>query len=515
VTDKREETPVVPAVRAGHGVLVRARNGDVIAYDSTGLVMRLADTVIDDIALRLRDRLQVGARPSAGGDASAAGADDLESLEALLDGFDVWNIRAEGEWLRFSGRLPGRQGARDFRRNRAGGAILADAPGALTGILGLGGPRAALASPGGAGYPFHILAPADDIGAVGHAGVERAARVDLLAALREMTHEALMAEACLDWQMDKHGSLPLFVTRVETDSSTSAAALADGLALENLLLAAANLKQAAARLGKPARIFAVTLDFALEALEGTATDYRDGMIRVMEKISTGVARLGFDRPVFVARLEAGRPGLISDRIIDAQWELAWNAGGHRLVVSAPSYMFSLDAHDRPTAAARRHMAEMSAAAVSAAAQRALEPDPLRDGWRCPVFHLAELDQRPAKDGSVTLRVIGRALGDLQLVPGDDTGGDQVVGFAIDGDTSGASILSVSVDAKDGQTLLIKLDRRPEGGDLRLRYGYGPAPEGVARVAVRDDWQLGAQDGRILHRWALPCRLPIHAGGAAS
>ncbi|MFZ0097202.1 MAG: hypothetical protein WAK98_01855, partial [Gemmobacter sp.] len=274
MTDKREETPVVPAVRAGHGVLVRARNGDVIAYDSTGLVMRLADKVIDDIALRLRDRLPVGARPSPGGDAPAAAEGDLESLEALLDGFDVWNIRAEGEWLRFSGRLPGRQGARDFRRNRAGGAILADAPGALTGILGLGGPRAALASPGGAGYPFHILAPADDIGAVGHAGIERAARVDLLAALREMTHEALMAEACLDWQMDKHGSLPLFVTRVETDSSTSAAALADGVALENLLLAAANLKQAAARLGKPARIFAVTLDFALEALDGTATDYR-------------------------------------------------------------------------------------------------------------------------------------------------------------------------------------------------------------------------------------------------
>jgi hypothetical protein len=158
---------------------------------------------------------------------------------------------------------------------------------------------------------------------------------------------------------------------------------------------------------------------------------------------------------------------------------------------------------------------MSAAAVSAAAQRALEPDPLLDGWRCPVFHLAELDQRPAKDSSVTLRVIGRALGDLDLTPGDDAGGDQAVGFAIDGDTSGASILSVSIDAKDRQTLLIKLDRRPEGGDLRLRYGYGAAPDGVARVAVRDDWQLGARDGRILHRWALPCRLPIHAGGAAS
>ena len=45
------ETPSEP--QPGHGVLVRARNGDVIRYDSTGLVLRLSDRVIADIAMRL------------------------------------------------------------------------------------------------------------------------------------------------------------------------------------------------------------------------------------------------------------------------------------------------------------------------------------------------------------------------------------------------------------------------------------------------------------------------------
>jgi len=247
VTDKTDNSPASPQLRAGHGVLVRARNGDVIGYDPTGLVLRLADKVIDDIALRLGGRLQAGDAPAAASDPR-----NVAELEAMLDGHDVWNIRAAGDWLRFSGRLPGRQGPRDFRLCRAGGDVLADAPGAVVGIFGIGGPRAALANPEVAAYPFHILAPADDIGAVGHAGVERAAVTDLLSHLRELTHEALMAEVCLDWQLDKHAGLPLFVTRVETDSSASAGALADGVAVDNLLRAAANLKLAAARLGKPA-----------------------------------------------------------------------------------------------------------------------------------------------------------------------------------------------------------------------------------------------------------------------
>ncbi len=517
VTDKTDNSPASlplragprlhagPTLRAGHGVLVRARNGDVIGYDPTGLVLRLSDRVIDDIALRLGGRLQVEGQPPAANDLR-----DVAELEALLDGRDVWNIRAEGDWLRFSGRLPGRQGPRDFRLCRAGGDVVAEAPGAVVGILGIGGPRAALANPEGPAYPFHILAPADDIGAVGHAGVERAAVTDLLSHLREMTHEALMAEVCLDWQLEKHAGLPVFVTRVETDSSSSAPALAEGVAVENLLRAAGNLKLAAARLGKPARIFAVTLDFVLEAVAGTATDYRDGMLSLMVRVEAGLAKLGFDRPLFVARFEAGRPGLTLDRVIEAQWELAWNCGAHRLVISAPSHMFAHDEYDRPTDEARRHMAAMSAAAASAAAAQTLQPNPLTDGWRCPVIHLAELEAGPK--GSVILRLVLRALGDLALAPGDAVGGDRPVGFALDGDTAGAKILSVTVDPADAQAVLLTLDRRPEGAAF-LRYGYGEVPEGPGQVAVRDGWQLAAADGRMLHRWALPCRLAVREGAA--
>ena len=35
------------------GVILRAENGDVIGYDQSGLVLRLADRVIADIAARL------------------------------------------------------------------------------------------------------------------------------------------------------------------------------------------------------------------------------------------------------------------------------------------------------------------------------------------------------------------------------------------------------------------------------------------------------------------------------
>jgi hypothetical protein len=220
--------------------------------------------------------------------------------------------------------------------------------------------------------------------------------------------------------------------------------------------------------------------------------------------------LGFDRPVFVARMEAARPGLVTDEVIEAQWELAWNCGAHRLAIAAPSHMFAHDEYDRPTPEARRQMAAMSAAAASAAGAQTLKPDPLMDGWRCPVIHLAELEGGPK--GAMVLRLVLRALGDLVLAPGASVGGDRPVGFALDGDTAGAKILSVAVDPSDAQAVLVTLDKRP-GGEAFLRYGYGVAPDGPGQVAIRDGWELAAADGRMLHRWALPCRLAIREGAA--
>ncbi|MBT8431418.1 MAG: hypothetical protein KJP27_02880, partial [Altererythrobacter sp.] len=50
-------------------VILRARNGDVIAWDDTGLVLRLSDQVIADIAARLG----LGTQSASVSDTSALG----------------------------------------------------------------------------------------------------------------------------------------------------------------------------------------------------------------------------------------------------------------------------------------------------------------------------------------------------------------------------------------------------------------------------------------------------------
>ena len=484
---------------ASHGVVLRARNGDVIRYDPSGLVLRLSDRVLEDIALRLPDR---GAPAAL---AMAAASPDLP------EGIDAWDGRADGDWVTFTARLPGDQGVRGFRQHVDGGDILAETNGPVLGLLGLGGARAALATRVPARYPQHIVAPADDIGAVGHAGVETAKHLDRLEHLREMTHEALTAQTILDWRMADHGPLPLFVTRVETDASVTAADLACGQAVENLLVAAGNLKAASELMGKKAKVLAVTLDFSLEDHSTSASSYRDGMLATMEAVSQGLWDLGFDRPLFVARFESGLPDVAPQPALDGQWELSWSHGDHRLIHSAPAYMFARDAYDRPTDAARLQQAEMTASAIAEAAT-----------WKCPTLHLAELE------GTV-LRVAARAAGPLTFEPHGPSGaapqrpsGAAVHGasgavaqgasgaaayggFALEGVNNGAEITGVRVAEDDPQSLLVDLSKVPEGADMALCYAtHGPG-------GLRDDWQLDSATGVTLHRWALPARLPITGG----
>ena len=489
--DKSSET----VAAAGHGIVVMARNGDVIRYDSTGLVMRLSDKVIADIALRL------GTSPA--GPAASQSQADTERADPheLLEGIDAWDLRIEGEWLHFTAHMAGRQGVRGFRRLVEGGAILADAPGPLCGVLGIGGPRAALASRNSSEFPQHVLAPADDIGAVGHAGIEKAAKLDALEHLREMTHEALVAQTLLGWQMDKFEAMPLFMARVESDSSTTAADLATGMAYDNLIMAATNLAAAARRLGKKPKLLCVHIDYALEDMSSDATAYRDGMLALMQKAEADLFKLGFDNPVFVARLESGSSEITTSTAIEGQWELGWNHGGHRFLYSAPGYMFALDEFDRPTEAARLEMAEMTAAAIS-------EPDT----WRCPSFYLAERSMKDPK----TIRVIGQALSDLVIDAEDPLGAGESVGFSLLGAGKDVKITSVSLDPEDGKTVLLTLSKAPTQPDMRLAYAYGAEPRAGAYPAncgaIRDDWQMDSATGRALHRWALPCILPVTAGG---
>ncbi len=475
-TPDTEDGPV-----EGHGVVLRARNGDVIRYDPTGLVLRLSDRVVEDLALRMSGGPSAPAQPSQ----ASMQADPPE-------GIDAWDTRREGDWLRFTARLPGAQGVRGFRQHVEGGDIIAEPTGPILGILGVGGARAALANPGPAAFPQHILAPADDIGAVGHAGIETASDQDRFEHLRELTHEALIAETVLHWRMDDHGPLPVFMARVETDASPTAADLATGRAVQNLLIAAKNLKSAAALIGKPAKILAVTLDFALEDHSETATAYRDGMLAVMEAISQGLWSLGFDRPLFVARFESGLPDIAPQPALDGQWELGWSHGDHRLIHSAPAYMFELDRYDRPTDGARRQQAEMTASAIAEAAT-----------WKCPLLHLAELEGK-------VLRVTARANGPLRLDPDAPHGTGDHFGFHLTGCENAARIQRVEIAGDDPQAVLIHLSKLPKGADLRLAYACG----GVTNTgALRDDWALDSATGVTLHRWALPAHLPITAGRA--
>lgn len=483
--DKSEE--------AGHGIVVKARNGDVIRYDPSGLVMRLSDKVIDDIAMRL-GKQNVNA-PSATVPLVAERIDPHDHLE----GIDAWDVRIAGEWLYFSANLPGKQGVRGYRRLVEGGDIVGDAPGPLFGILGIGGARAAAATPGKCSFPQHILAPADDIGAVGHAGIGDAKPCDRLEHLREMTHEALVAEAFINWQLEKYEAFPLFMARVETDSAATAAELGSGKAFDNLIAAASNLALAAKRLGKKPTLLCVTIDYSLEDTSGDATAYRDGIIALMGRTEDALFKLGFDNPVFVARMESGTAEVTDAAAIVGQWELGWNHGAHKFIYSAPGYMFAHDSFDRPTPQARVEMAEMTAAAVID-----------RENWQCPTFYLAE---RSAGDDKI-IRVVGRAPTDLVIDASDPFGAGDAAGFRLLG-TDDVRITDVSIAPDDPQTLLLHLTEAARGDDVRVAYAYGADPrEGGFPAncgAIRDRWHLKSATGRDLYRWALPCVIPVTAG----
>ena len=118
---------------AKRGVLLRAKNGDVIGFDDTGLRMNLSDSVIADIHRRL---------PVGQGDAAID--------PAVLGDVDAWNLRQRGDWYVFSANLPGAQGPRQFRRavkaevDASAPDIIADTAGAVYGLLALGGTRRAV-----------------------------------------------------------------------------------------------------------------------------------------------------------------------------------------------------------------------------------------------------------------------------------------------------------------------------------------------------------------------------------
>jgi hypothetical protein len=465
------------------GVIIRAENGDVIRYDETGLILRLSDKVIADIAARLELKPQ------------AAVTAEAQPLPDLPEGVDLWAARREGDWVHFQANLPGTDGPRGYRWHVEGGAIVAEARGPLCAILGIGGARAGLGSPGPARFRWHVLAPSDDIGAVGMGGDGESAATPALEPLRELTVEALVADELLARRRAAHQALPLIMVRAETDSSTTAEALGSGLAVANLDQAFANLVAAAARLGSGAQVLAVVLDYTLEDLTGDPLAYRDGMIALMERITRGMAKLGLARPVFLAAFDCGTQDVTRGPGLDGQWELSWNHGEHQLIFAAPSYAFEIDDTGRLTDAGRTAKALLLAEALLA----------MQGGgrWLCPTIQLAE---RAGKD----IRLICEASDGLVVDADDPFGAGKLAGFALEGVTNGATIAGVGIDKSDAKVVILKCSKKPEG-EVFVTYAHAAKPVGgpypANRGSLRGNFGAGA-----VRRWALPARLKLTDGG---
>lgn len=490
MADKTEGAPVAPS-----GTIISAENGDILRFDSTGMVMVLSDTVIDDIARRL----PVSAAP--------AGQAQAWIDPTILGNVDAWDVRRDGEWLLFNANLEGQQGPRLFRRlatapdAESEPGIFADGAGPLFGMLSLGGARRADGFAAPLSYPWHVLAPADEIGAVGFSGTDDAAEQDLLQRLPELTRDAAIADVIVARQHQNHQALTLFMARTETDTSASIKDLARGRACENFLTSIRSLKAAAARMERQAVLYSIGLAFTLEDVVSDADTYRNEMFDLIGKLTAEIARMGLHCPPFLAQFDCGTHDLSDHPVLRAQWDLAWQGASYGLCFTAPGYMFRQDRFGRPDIEALWQMAEMDACA--------LEVLHRGEEWSCPIFLLAEREPDPTR-----IRVKARALSGLVIDAVDPFGAGQSRGFSLAGADNAPEIVSVAVAGDDPQDLILIFDKAPVGDALELRYGFGMSLDRAildypsACGALRDEWAHESKTGATLHRWALPAALPV-------
>lgn len=470
------------------GVLLRVQNGDVIGFDETGVRLNLADSVITDIQRRLN--LAVGGRTV---DAS------------VLGDINAWDVKEINGWYLFQADLPGNQGVGQFRRlvqavDDTDPCIIAHPSAALYGLFALGGARRGMTCDTGLRFPFHVLSTGDDMGAAGPAGTQKVKETNLLERLNEQTRDSLIADEIVARRQAQHRALPVLYVRGETDSSSSVAGLASGSAMENFKQTLANFCTAAASLGVAPKVLAVSLDFTLEAVEDDTKSWHHGMYDLMQNITDLFAGHGLRKPLFVAQFETGTQVLSDSSVLRAQWDLAWNKGGHDFVFSAPGYMFGLDEFGRATPDARAQMAEMDAFAI--------EAHNSDTAWACPILLLAEREQDPR-----VIRCSAQTLDGLVLDENDPLNAGATAGFALEGCTNTAEISSVAVDPEAPGDLLITCSIAPEGDALHLTYalGHAASTDGMPanRGALRDNWHHDSVTDTRLFRWALPAALPVH------
>ena len=445
---------------AAGNVLLRARNGDVIRFDDTGLVLKLSDQVVEN----LRDRVS-----------------PVIDAEVLGD-VDAWDLHRHGDWYLFHANLPGMPGPRRYRRLVSGGDSIAETPGSVLGVLGLGGARRTRTVSGNGAFPYHVVAPADEVGAVGLAGVETAVATDKAQLLREQTADSLLAGEMLALRQKAGRGLPLIVARTETDRSASLAELGEGTAFQNALQAADNLKALAGTLGKRAKIACISVDFTLEDVVTAEQDYAGTLRSLLGKLTGALWDKGFAVPTVLALFDTTAPALRQ-----AQYELAVGSSEGSPVYSMPSYALDMDDYARPTENAMQMRAMTEAAALA-------EIEAGR-GWQCPLLLLAEWD------GKARIRVRSNSSLSLEIGPEDPLGAGEAAGFRLKGPDGAIGIKSVTVDPKEQRDVLIEPDGDAPRKGLRLGYAWdGPG-------ALCDNWQHPY--GNPVRRWVLPAMLEVH------
>ncbi|MDO5368922.1 hypothetical protein [Paracoccus sp. (in: a-proteobacteria)] len=469
--------------------LISASNGPVVEADSTGLVLRLSDRVIRDIARRLPRPSGSPAAP-AGEPAGVAPAGRLDA--GMLGDIDAWDLQREGDWLRFVAHRPGAAGARRYRRHVAGGGVIAETPGPVLGVLSLGAGRRLTTFSGAPRFPHHVMAcVAPDEGEPNLP----------VTGWRNRGADSMLADALLSLRHEAYRALPLIVA-MPVPLPPGPLPPAAGAAMAVVDDQLRRLGELAGSLGKPARLACIGLEIGHDQAPATAARFHAEALAFLDLIAARLAP-GLGTPRFLMVADAG-PWWAHDAdanraAIEGQHLLALRPGRHELTVVAPSYMFAQDNLGQPTEAALLDRARIEA--------EALETLLRRKPWTCPVLCLAERGDR-------TIRAVFKANGPLLIDAADPFGAGPGAGFALAGSTAG--IASVEIAPDDPQSVLIHLDGPLEplaGAQPRLDYAVGgPARgRGVAHPpacgAVRDEWAL-ERDGGTLRRWALPGSLVI-------
>lgn len=401
----------------------------------------------------------------------------------ILGDIDAWDLRRAGDWYRFSANMPGTKAPRGYLRKVAGGDVIAESPGAVLGMLSLGGARRAGALDRTAAFPHHLVAPADEVGAVGLAGTEAATASADGQILGEQTLDALIAAEVLHLRQAAGRGLPLIMVRTETDRSASIADLTEGVAFSNLIQAARNLNGFAGSLNKRARLLAVAIDFTAEDVVTPEQDFADGLRHLMLRLTDALWQQGFGAPLYLAMFDTTCP-----QKRQAQWQMAAIPAGQALCFTLPSYALQFDDYARLTPAAMMQRAMTEAVALS-------EIEAGR-GWCCPVPLLAEWEP-----GKPRIRLRSNAVLPLVIDPDDPFKAGNRAGFALAGNAEGCKIKRVWVDQKQPQDVLIEVKGDLPRQGLALSYAWN------APGALRDDW--AHPQGKPLRRWALPALLEVH------